>query len=280
LPLVRGLGIEYFVGIDGMTLVVVLAVSLLGLLAALLAQPDHRARFGASPAIQAGLSGVFISVDLGLMLAFWLLTLVAVVVALWRWAGDAALARGTALALGLGFVLVAFAVWQLSGTSTPAYLLDGAATPRVFALTELAHGGFVPRADTLFGAHPTKVVYVCLFLGAALTWRCALRGLPACLAPTSRLAARRWRDDDGAHALGASVAAILAGAQWAALWRCSAWSPRFTQRSSCSSPTSCAARGPALSASSGVVWSDARRSRPWACRAPSCSCSAAASSSR
>lgn len=169
MPLLRALGVEYYLGVDGTTLVLTLCVSLLGLLAALLAEGDQAARFGGfALLIDAGLAGAFVSLDLGLMLVFWLLVVVASSVALAR-AGDARLGRGTAIALGLGFLLVAFTVWQLSGTASAAYLLDGAPAPRVFSLTELAHGGFVPRATALFGAHPTKVVYVCLFLGAALT---------------------------------------------------------------------------------------------------------------
>lgn len=224
LPLLRSLGIEYYVGVDGMALVVALSVALLGLLAALLADEAHTARFGAfALLIDAGLTGVFVSLDLGLMLIFWLGVVIAASVALARWAGDASLARGTALALGLGFLLVAFAVWQLSGTASPAYLIDGAPSPRVFSLTELAHGGFVPRSAALFGAHPTKVVYVCLFLGSALTlgvapfggWLSAVSSrAPAPLA----LLLGGGVSLMGAYALWRiGFAALPSGARWAAL---------------------------------------------------------------
>ena len=170
LSLLRGLGVEYHLGVDGTTLALALATSLFTLFAALLASESDAPRFGAlALLVDAGLSGAFVALDLGLLVTFWLLVVVAVVLALRFWAGDARLATGTGIMLGLGWALVAFAVWQLSGTASAGYLMDGTPAPRVFSLTELAHGGFVPRAGALFGTHPIKAVYVCLFLGSALT---------------------------------------------------------------------------------------------------------------
>lgn len=165
LPLLRGLGLEYALGVDGTTLALASSVALVGLLAALVSE-DARAG-GFSLLIVSGVTGALLALDLGLMLASWLVAVVAGVLALA--ATDRQLARGAALVLGLGFVLVAFAVWQLSGTATPALALDGSAAPRVFSLLELSHGGYVPRVSTVLGAHPVKVVYTCLFLGSALT---------------------------------------------------------------------------------------------------------------
>lgn len=224
LPLQRGLGVEYYVGVDGVTLVLTLAVALLGLLAALFAEEEHAARFGGfALLIAAGVSGALVSLDLGVMLAFWLVTLVASVAALAKWAADPGLARGAALALGAGFVLVAFAVWQLSATASVAYLLDGSVAPRVFSLTELAHGGFVPKGGQLFGAHPTKVAYVCLFLGSALTLGVApfggwLNAVAARAPAPLALLLGGGVTLLGAHALWRiGFAALPAGAQWAAL---------------------------------------------------------------
>ncbi len=165
ITLLRTLGIEYAVGVDGTTLAVAISVALTGLLAALLSE-DARAG-AASLLMVSGVTGALVSLDLALMLAFWLVALIATVLALG--ASDRNLARGAAVVLGLGFLLVGFAVWQIAGTATPALGLEGAAVPRVFSLIELSHGGFVPRGATLLGAHPIKVVYTCLFLGSALT---------------------------------------------------------------------------------------------------------------
>lgn len=170
MPLVRGLGIEWFVGVDGASLVLALAASLLTLLSALLADPKRATAFGGLALLaNVGLVGALVSIDLALLAVFWLLTLLAAVRLLSVWGGDPRITRGAGLSLGLGYVLVAFAIWQLSGTATPAYLIDGSSAPRVFSLIELSHGGFVPRTASLFGVSSTKLVYTCLFLGSAIT---------------------------------------------------------------------------------------------------------------
>jgi len=168
--LLPSLGVEWFVGVDGVTLVLALAAAAFGSLAAIRSDADTALVHG-PPALLfvAGLTGAVISVDLLVSLAFWLVVVVALVWALTRGADERRALRASALLLGLGFVLVALAVWVISGSANVGYLLDGSRAPRVFSLAELAHGGFVPRQAALFGAHPTKLAFVALFLGAALT---------------------------------------------------------------------------------------------------------------
>lgn len=220
----RGLGIEYALGVDGATLALALSVSLIGLLSAALAEDGHAARFGAfGLLIVASVSGAILALDLVLMLAFWLVALIGAVLALASWAGDRGLARGSAIVLGLGFALVAFAVWQISGTATSAYLMDGAPASRVFSLVELAHGGFVPRSPTLLGAHPIKVVTCCLVVGSALTLGAGPFGgflsATASRAPTSLvLLLGGGVTLLGAHALvRVGFTALPSGSAWAAM---------------------------------------------------------------
>ena len=169
-PLLPKLGIEWIVAVDGLSLVLALLVPVLVAVAALSA--PHSSDLGRGGGflllLSAALGGAFVSFDLAVLAGFWLAAVVCASGLVWSTADDPRVARAIALPLGVAALLVGFAIWQLSHDAIPSYLLDGAPAPRVFSLTELAHG-FLAQSPTSFGVTSVKLIYVALFLGAAIT---------------------------------------------------------------------------------------------------------------
>jgi NADH-quinone oxidoreductase subunit M len=172
IPLSRSMGWEWFVALDGISYPLVLLVPVLLLLASRATPPNlpkNEAFWSALLLLDAGLVVAFVARDTSFLFLGLSLAVVATVWVVQSTSEDGArAARGVALHLVLGALLVGFALWMTSRGQNPLYLADGTPVARSFSLTELAHGGWVPVHETLLGTHSVKLVFVSLFLGCAL----------------------------------------------------------------------------------------------------------------
>lgn len=172
IPLSRSMGWEWFVALDGISFPLVLLVPVLLLLSSRATPPNLPkidAFWSALLLLDAGLVVAFVARDTSFLFLGLVLSVAATVwvVASASQDGPRA-ARGVALHLVLGGLLVGFALWMTSRGQGPLYLADGTLVARSFSLTELAHGGWLPLNETLLGTHSVKLVFVSLFLGCAL----------------------------------------------------------------------------------------------------------------
>jgi NADH-quinone oxidoreductase subunit M len=174
-PLVRALGLEYFVGVDGLSVLLVLlapAVGLAAVVAARASAADARRTWAPLLVAQAGATGVFVALDGLLLWLFWLLAVVAIV----------ALQRGRAFASGrLGpppfmwpglasAALLLLAIVALARGAGPTYLCDGTPATRTFDLLKLARANdFAAKAAAgAFGLSRDAIVWAGLFVAFVL----------------------------------------------------------------------------------------------------------------
>lgn len=172
IPLSRTIGWEWFIALDGISFPLVLLVPVLLLLSsrgAAVNLPKNEAFWSSLLILDAGLVVAFLSRDLGFLFSGLVLAVAATIALVTLGSRDGArVARGVALHLVLGVLLVGFAFWMTSESASPLYLASGERVARSFSLTELSHGGWSPVRETLLGTHSVKVVFVALFLGSAL----------------------------------------------------------------------------------------------------------------
>lgn len=168
-PLLPSLGIQYLVGVDGISIGMLLLVPLLIAIAALSGYSlDRRliAFWSLMLALDAGLIGVFVALDLALLLGAWLVAALSVVFLVGGWSSEPRAGTRTAAYLALAGALVAFGLVQLSGSSGTTLLVDGSVSPRGWAYPELLHADFLTRG--LLDPPAMKLVYSALFLGFAV----------------------------------------------------------------------------------------------------------------
>jgi len=151
---VRSMGAEWYVGVDGVSVGLVVLACGVSLAALAVARP-HRARSDAQHATMALLSSAvvaaFVALDLAVLFAAWQVVLVALVMLVGGWGGSrgahAAAKLGTYGALGSAAMLAAFVA--LSHASGRTLLVDGAAVAHTFSVPELARTSFAARGPIL-----------------------------------------------------------------------------------------------------------------------------------
>jgi NADH-quinone oxidoreductase subunit M len=176
-PLVRALGVEYFVGVDGLSVLLLLLAPVVGvasvaLTRSLRADGDARGPLAALLVAQAGATGVFVALDGVLLWLFWLLA-VAGVVALETSHAPAASRRGLSGFARPGLasaVLLLLALAALHGEAGATYLCDGTPVRHTFDLLKMtrAHDFVGKGAAGVFGLSFATIVWVGLFVAFAL----------------------------------------------------------------------------------------------------------------
>jgi NADH-quinone oxidoreductase subunit M len=194
--LVRALDIEYFVGVDGLSIAFVALAALLGFVATVSmrsgaavapsSDASSGARAGAPPRaaallLQAGASGVFVALDGFLFWLFWLLAIVGVA-ALARASVTSAPGSGRRepslnvatilVAIFAGAAILLLALGALHAHSTATYLCDGTPASHTFDLVKLANangGAFAAAPARLFGLPFGAVTFWALFAAFAMT---------------------------------------------------------------------------------------------------------------
>ncbi|MEK7705028.1 MAG: NADH-quinone oxidoreductase subunit M [Myxococcota bacterium] len=178
---IREFNIEYFLGVDGISISMVILTALIGFVAAI-------ASFGIEkkPAgywslfllLETGMLGTFMALDMFLFYVFWEVMLLPMYFLIGVWGGprkEYAAIKFFLYTLA-GSVLMLLAIIAVYYTSAPMpgvtlQLVDGTATPHTFNLLTLAalgQAGQFASAAPLLGMAFSKVIFVGLFIGFAI----------------------------------------------------------------------------------------------------------------
>jgi NADH-quinone oxidoreductase subunit M len=161
--------IEYFLGLDGIALTLVITVSIAALLASLASMSlrDRAVWFHmVAPVFVSSVIGVFISLDLFLFCAFWFVGAFAATL-LVAFRGTEA-ARRAAWQLGAvsfaGMLFLGGAAYWLFRHSDTTYLVDGRFVLSTLAIPDLARLNWANVGATLFDTRGIVVVWIALFV--------------------------------------------------------------------------------------------------------------------
>ena len=197
---IRDLNVEYFVGVDGISISMVILTALIcfvGMLASVpwwgkLDSDSHHPHFSQKwvPGymalfllLETGIMGTFCALDVFLFYIFWELMLLPMYFLIGIWGAptrvepDGRVRGGPYAAIKFflytlaGSVLMLLAIIALYYTSGPAKLVDGTATEHTFNLVELARQGQAGQFQTaapLLGFAFSKVIFVAFFIGFAI----------------------------------------------------------------------------------------------------------------
>jgi NADH-quinone oxidoreductase subunit M len=169
---VRSIGAELYLGVDGVSVALVLLAAALGLAAVVLVPgPEQRSDgyFSSMALLSTGVIGSFVALDMVALFAAWQLVLVALVMLVGGWGGrrgeQAAAKLVTYGAIGSSAMLAVFVA--LSRASGPAILVDGTPVLHTLAIPELARTSFAARGFIL-GVPFVGVVWALLFVAGAV----------------------------------------------------------------------------------------------------------------
>ena len=201
---IKVFNVEWFVGVDGLSISMVLLSGLISFIATIGSMPwwsgakdremagmieddrpddpKHPKHFSVRMVpgymvmlliLQTGMMGTFVSLDMFLFYVFWEVMLLPMYFLIGIWGGprkEYAAIKFFLYTLA-GSVLMLLAIIGLYYNSAGAPLIDGTASQHTFNLLELAaqgHAGQFAQAGTILGFEFTKIVFVALFIGFAI----------------------------------------------------------------------------------------------------------------
>jgi NADH-quinone oxidoreductase subunit M len=170
---IRSLNVEYFVGVDGVSISMVFLtalISFVGALASFSVKDQLKGYFAMYNLLVTGMFGVFIALDLFLFYVFWEVMLLPMYFLIGIWGGPrrqyAAIKFFLYTLAGSVFMLLAFIWFYLN--SDPSYLVDGSPVVRNFSIPELMRVAWLAKDQTILGLMAVKVVWIWLFVGFAI----------------------------------------------------------------------------------------------------------------
>jgi NADH-quinone oxidoreductase subunit M len=195
----RSWNIEFFIGVDGLSIPMVILTAFVFLAAAIASMPwwgrlddAHHPHFSKRrvPAywilfllLEVGVLGTFSAQDFFLFYIFWEVMLLPMYFLIGIWGApprvddDGRVRGGPYAAIKFflytlaGSVLMLLAMIALYFTSGPAKLVDGTITPHTFNLvylTQMGHAGLFAGAAPILGIAFSKIIFVALFIGFAI----------------------------------------------------------------------------------------------------------------
>ena len=169
----RSIGVEWYVGVDGVSVALVLLAAILGLVgtAVVTRGPAHRRDeyFAAMALLMAGLVGAFVALDMVVLFAALQVVLIAQVMLLGVWGGTRSESAAAKLAMygALGATAMLIAFIALSQASGHALLVDGTPVTHTMAIPELARTSFAAK-DPILGLPFVDAVWLLLLVAAAV----------------------------------------------------------------------------------------------------------------
>jgi NADH-quinone oxidoreductase subunit M len=170
---IRALSVEWFVGVDGVSIALVLLSALVGVVGVIASFGIARrveAYFTTYLVLLAAVTGVFVALDLMVLFWAWQVALVALVVLVAGWGGTRRELAATKLLL-FGLVSAALflvAIVAVASHADRTFLVDGAPTTRTLAIPELARVAFSAKGGTWLGLPWVEVAWLALFVACAL----------------------------------------------------------------------------------------------------------------
>ncbi|HNS96841.1 MAG TPA: NADH-quinone oxidoreductase subunit M [Polyangiaceae bacterium] len=170
---IRSLNVEYFVGVDGTSISMVLLtalVSFVAVLASFSVKTQLKGYWAMFLLLVTGMMGVFVALDLFLFYVFWEVMLLPMYFLIGIWGGPrkeyAAIKFFLYTLAGSVFMLLAFIAMYY--TSGPAWLVDGSTVAHTFSIPELMRVDFLNLGQPILGLMFVKVVWVVLFIAFAI----------------------------------------------------------------------------------------------------------------
>jgi NADH-quinone oxidoreductase subunit M len=170
---IRSLNVEYFMGIDGISVTMVLLtalISFVGVIASWSIDRQLKGYFAMYCLLVTGMMGVFVSLDLFLFYVFWEVMLLPMYFLIGIWGGPrkeyAAIKFFLYTLAGSVFMLLAFIA--LYYNADPTYLSDGTAVSHNFAIPDIQRVDYAGKNLMIMGLSLVKVCWVALFVGFAI----------------------------------------------------------------------------------------------------------------
>ena len=170
---IRSLRVEYFLGIDGISVTMVLLtalISFVGVIASWSIEKHIKGYFAMYCLLVTGMMGTFVALDLLLFFVFWEVMLLPMYFLIGIWGGPrrqyAAIKFFVYTLAGSVFMLLAFIFLYVN--ADPTYLVDGLATDRSLAIPELGRVAWAAKGMTVLGISAVKLMWVWLFVGFAI----------------------------------------------------------------------------------------------------------------
>ncbi|MCA9622515.1 MAG: NADH-quinone oxidoreductase subunit M, partial [Myxococcales bacterium] len=170
---IQSLNAEYFVGIDGISVTMVLLTTLVffvGCIASWSVDKQLKGYFAMYCLLYVGVMGTFISLDLVLFFVFWEIMLLPMYFLIGIWGGPrrqyAAIKFFVYTLAGSVFMLLAFIFFYQNGD--PTYLVDGQGITQSLSIPELSRVAWVGKGIMILGMSAVKLVWVWLFVGFAI----------------------------------------------------------------------------------------------------------------
>jgi NADH:ubiquinone oxidoreductase subunit 4 (subunit M) len=165
-----GAGIEYGLGVDGLSVGLITFASFALLAVAMLGseRKTAAARHWALVLLaNLGVIGALVAIDLALMLAFWGLALLALLLVVHGSAttGARSIALRFAASSLIAYALVVAGCLLVASHAGPARLIDGTSAAWAFSIPELVYADLVGPGHTLARMPVIKPIYAALFLG-------------------------------------------------------------------------------------------------------------------
>jgi len=167
------LKVEYFIGIDGISVTMVLLtalISFVGVIASWSVDKQLKGYFAMYCLLVVGMLGTFVALDLLLFFVFWEVMLLPMYFLIGIWGGPrrqyAAIKFFVYTLAGSVFMLLAFIFFYQNGD--PTYLVSGQAIDSSFAIPELGRVDWGSKGLTIMGISAVKLTWVWLFVGFAI----------------------------------------------------------------------------------------------------------------
>lgn len=170
---IPSLNVEYYVGVDGISITMVILTALVSLIAIGASwgiEKNLRAYFSLFLLLEAGMMGTFCSLDFFLFYIFWEIMLLPMYFLIGIWGGprkEYAAIKFFLYTLA-GSVLMLLAIIALYYNSVPTTLVNGVPTRHTFDIMKMAYLNDFTTAPTLLGFEFVKIVWIALFIGFAI----------------------------------------------------------------------------------------------------------------
>lgn len=164
---IPSLGVEYHIGIDGLSVSMIMLTLIIGIAAALASwriDKFERGYFAMFLLLQTAMLGVFVALDMVLFYLFWEIMLFPMYFLIGIWGGPRRVYAAIkfflyTLAGSVGLLLAIIAIW---------YFAPGSKTFNIIELVARVQDGGLFTGPMIFGFPFTKVVFIALFIGFAI----------------------------------------------------------------------------------------------------------------
>jgi NADH-quinone oxidoreductase subunit M len=170
---IKSFNIEYFVGVDGISILMILLTVLVSLIACVSSwgiEKNIRGYFSLFLLLETGMLGTFCALDFFLFYVFWEVMLLPMYFLIGIWGGprkEYAAIKFFLYTL-FGSLLMLLAILALYYNSAPTTLVDGTSADHTFNIVKLIHDNDFSKIGPLFGFAFSKVIFIALFIGFAI----------------------------------------------------------------------------------------------------------------